>query len=152
MGSCRHVSAESDAPRPMSIYITTHWTASQIVQKELRYPVHQHFACGWIADAVPAPGKRHHLNVLAKLNQLINQRKRVSEVHVVVAGPMRNEQLSLQARSPLDWRGRSITLFILRQQPQVPLRVDRIVEVPIRDRPARETCLEGRRCFKHGVK
>src|SRR5258706_12529131 len=98
---------------------------------------------------MPAPGKRHHFDVLPVLNQLVDQRERVCEVYVVVACPMRDAQLALQTRGLIDRRRLAIAVFILWQQPQVSLRIGEIVEVPGVNRSARKTTLESSRGLEH---
>ncbi len=59
-------------------------------------PLHQDTTGRGIANPVAAPRESEHLNVLPCLDEIVDYRERVREVHVVVAGPMRNEQFALK--------------------------------------------------------
>jgi len=85
---------------------------SQVVQKELCDSLHQHSSRRRIAHSMPAPGKRKNLHVLPSFYQVIDHRKRVRVVHVVVARSVRDQQLALELRSVLD-RGRILITFLV---------------------------------------
>src|SRR5215469_5187577 len=113
-------------------------TTLQIVREKLCSSLHQHFSSWRIAYSVPASRKRQDFYILSPINQSIDERKRVREVYVVVPRAMRDQQLPFELFGILYRRRFLIAFFVFRQQPQVALRIDRIVVVPVRNRSSRE--------------
>ena len=72
-------------------------------------------------------------------------------MHIVISGSVCDQQFATQLPGFFNRRRRLVTLCVLRQQSQIPLRVNRVVVAPVRDWSARESCLEILRVFKHGV-
>ena len=67
----------------------------EIIQKKLRYPCHQNALRGQIADSVAAAGKRKYFHIFSIFDQFVNQRERIREMHVVIAGTVSDQQFSL---------------------------------------------------------
>src|SRR5438270_11621377 len=71
---------------------------SEIIEEKLGDTLHQDAARRWIADAVAAARKGQNLNVLSRLNEIVNHRERVRVMHVVVAGAVSNQQFAFELR------------------------------------------------------
>src|SRR5438067_1313518 len=56
----------------------------QIIEEELRHAMHQHPACCWVAHAMATAGKWQHLHVLSRIDQRVQQRKRIRKMYIVV--------------------------------------------------------------------
>jgi len=67
-------------------------------QEKLRHPLHQDAARRRVAHPVAAAGEGQNFNIRPCLDELVDDRERVREVHVVVAGAVGNEQFTFQLR------------------------------------------------------
>src|ERR1700688_1183697 len=67
---------------------------SQIIEKKARHPLHQQPPRRGVTDSVSSARKRHHFHIFSVLYQLIDQRERIGEMHVVITRAMRDQQFS----------------------------------------------------------
>src|SRR6266571_1886350 len=123
----------------------------QVIEKELRDALHQHPSRRWIADAVAAPRKGQHLDVLSRFDEAVDHSERVGKVHVVVAGAVGDKQFALELRRVSYRRRILISFLILLRQAEVALGVDAVVVAPVRDRAAGKSRFEIVARLEHGV-
>src|SRR5260370_11109583 len=124
---------------------------SQVIEKELRDALLQHPLRRWIADAVAAPRKGQHLDVLSRFDEAVDHSERVREVHVVVAGAVGDKQFALELRRVFYRRRILISFLILLRQAEVAFGVDAVVVAPVRDRAAGKSRFEIIARFEHCV-
>ena len=84
-------------PRRSSRNDTSSCCGAEILQEELRDAVEDVNARGGVGDAVAAAGVDQKLGVFLRVHELVGQRQRIAEVHVVIAAGVGDEQFAAQA-------------------------------------------------------
>ena len=69
---------------------------AKMLQEKLGNPRHQDDPGRRIGNTMSAPGKRHHFDVFAIFNQLVDQIERAGEMHVVVFRAVSDQKLAFE--------------------------------------------------------
>src|SRR5260370_10821618 len=103
------------------------WLLAQVLHEKLRRAIEDMNACRAVADAVATVGIDQELGIFLRLHQLLLERDRIREMHVIVASGVRDEQLALQSGREVYQRSIAIALGILLPCSHVARRIDRVV-------------------------
>ncbi len=98
-----------------------------------------------------AAGKGQDLDVLPRLDQVIDHREGVGKVHVVIACTVSDEQLPLQVGGIFHRRRFLIAHLVFLREPHVAFRVDGVVIAPVGDRATGKSRFEVAARLEHGM-